>query len=73
MTDEDYCELNGVVVRQSAELPYKCGGVCYHDEDGREYILINLYCSPEKQKRSFRHEVRHLRRGEMYDIRYREY
>ena len=73
MTDEDFCALNNVIVRTSAELPAGVGGACYHDEDGNEFILINLYCSPEKQKRSFRHEVRHLRRGEMYDVHYVEY
>lgn len=73
MTDEDYCELNGVIIRPTTALPRSVGGTCYHDEEGREYILINLYCSPEKQKRSFAHEVRHLRRGEMYDVYYHEY
>ena len=73
MTDEDYCEMNGVFVRTSTELPASIGGLCYHDDDGNEYILINSYCSPEKQKRSFAHEVRHLRQGDPYDIYYVEY
>ena len=73
MTDAEYCQINNIIIRTSTELPARVSAVCYHDEDGNEFILVNNLCSPEKQKRSLAHEVRHLRRGEMYNAHYREY
>ena len=73
MTDEEYCELNHVIVRPSDELPPSVGGTCYHDEDGTEVILINARRCPDKQRASFAHELRHIQRGDGWNPAYLEY
>ncbi len=55
------------------DLPHRIKGLCYHDNDGNEYITINARLSTEQQRIVFRHELRHIRRREMYDLNYKEY
>lgn len=73
MTEEEYCELNHVIVRPSDELPASVGGACYHDEEGTEYILINVRRCPDKQRMSLAHELRHIQRGDGWTAAYNEY
>lgn len=37
------------------------------DEDGYASIFINEQLAPEARKRAFMHELRHIRRGDMYN------
>lgn len=39
------------------------------DQDGFPSIYINDSLSPEAKKRAFMHELRHLRRNDMYNDR----
>ena len=51
MTDDDFCEMNNVIQRISTELPATVNAICYHDDDGNPYMLINAKCSIEQQKK----------------------
>ena len=55
------------------DLPCSVRGFCYHDLDGNAYIVLNSRMSKAQQKQTWRHEYRHIIRGEMYDPSYREY
>ena len=55
------------------DLPTSVRGLCYHDNDGEEYIVLNARLTREQNVRTFRHECRHLERGDMYDPTYDEY
>lgn len=73
MTDEEYCELNHVTFRISTELPPSVRALTYHDQDGNEFVLINDLCCPAQKKKSAAHELEHIKRGEQYDIEFKEY
>lgn len=73
MTDEEYCELNNVIVRPSYEMPASVGGTCYHDEEGTEFILINVRRCPDKQQQSLVHELRHIQHGDGWNPWFIEY
>lgn len=55
------------------DLPCTVRGFCYHDDDGNAFIVINARMSRAQQKQTFRHELRHIRTGQLYDPAYREY
>ena len=54
-------------------LPVHIHGFCYHDEDLNPCIVLNARDTAERQKKTYRHEMRHIEKGEMYDTSYREY
>ena len=47
-------------------LPEEVGGVVAPNEDGTYSIYINAGHSPERQRKSYRHEVRHITDGDFY-------
>ena len=55
------------------DLPTSVRGYCYHDDDGEEYIILNARLTREANQKSFRHEMEHIERGDMYDMDYHEY
>lgn len=55
------------------DLPTSVRGYCYHDDDGEEYIILNARLTREANQKSFRHELEHIKRGDMYDMDYHEY
>ena len=55
------------------DMPCSIRGFCFHDEDGVPFIVINARMSVAQQKQTYRHELRHIDRGEMYNASYREY
>ena len=55
------------------DMPCSIRGFCFHDEDGVPCIVINARMSVAQQKQTWRHELRHIDRGEMYNASYREY
>ena len=55
------------------DLPTSVRGFCYHDDDGEEYIVLNARLTREANQKSFRHELEHIKRGDMYDMDYHEY
>ena len=73
MTNDDYVELNNIICRTTTLLPGGVKACTYHDEDGNEYVVVNDYCNPKARRASADHELRHIRRGEMYKPDYIEY
>lgn len=55
------------------DLPTSVRGLCYHDDDGKEYIILNARLTREQNMKSFDHEQLHLVNGDMYDESYNEY
>ena len=54
-------------------LPTSVRGFCYHDDDGEEYVVLNARLTREANRKTFDHERRHIRRGDLYDGNYIEY
>ena len=54
-------------------LPTSVGGFCYHDDDGNCFMILNARLTRERNGESYLHELRHIDRGEMNDLNYREY
>ena len=55
------------------DMPCSIRGFCFHDEDGVPFIVINARMSVAQQKQTYRHELRHIVHGDMFDPAYREY
>ena len=55
------------------DLPTTVRGFIMLGEDFQPCIIINSRLSREQQKRTYRHELRHLRRDEMFNESYHEY
>ena len=73
MTKAEYIEKNNIRTIVDPSLPSTVGGFCYHDLDGNEYFVVNDKLDPFRRRKTADHELRHIRRGEMYDMTYREY
>ena len=68
MTDEyDECMI------RLMNLPVKIRGFCYHDDDGRAFVILNARLTRELNQGSCLHELQHIERGDMYNETYREY
>lgn len=55
------------------DLPASVRGFCYHDDDGSPYIVLNARLSEEARRRAYRHEMKHIESGDMYNSDYTEY
>lgn len=55
------------------DLPVSVQGFCFHDDDGQPVVVINSRLSVERRRKAYRHEVEHIRKGEMDDPNYNEY
>lgn len=55
------------------DLPTTVRGFIMLGEDFQPCIIINSRLSREQQKRTYRHELRHLRSDEMFNESYHEY
>lgn len=58
---------------QLMDLPTTVRGFCYHDSEGEEFVILNSRLTREINQRTWLHERRHIRRGDMYNKKYREY
>ena len=56
-----------------ADLPTSVRGLCYHDDDGEAYIVLNSRLSREQNQLTYEHECKHITNSEMYDMNYNEY
>lgn len=63
----------GEIQTRLENLPTCIRGLCYHDDDGRCYVILNARLTREANAGSYDHELGHITRGEMYDPTYREY
>lgn len=66
---DEYDEVRVLV----EDLPYSVRGVCYHDDDGNDYIILNSRMPREIQRRTYAHEMRHILHGDMYNPHFCEY
>jgi len=55
------------------DLPVHVRGFVCLGSDFEPIIVINARMSKEQQLRTYRHEIKHLQRGEMYNVNYHEY
>ena len=55
------------------DLPTSIRGFCYHDDDGEVYIVLNARLTREANRRTYDHERRHIRRGDLDNVEYIEY
>ena len=54
-------------------LPTSVRGLCYHDDNGDEYVILNARLTREQNLKTFDHEQKHIERGELYEPTYNEY
>lgn len=55
------------------DLPVSVKGFVFHDDDGQPVVVLNSRLSAEKRMKAYRHEVEHIKNGDMYDTTYDEY
>jgi len=55
------------------DLPTSVRGFCYHDDNGEEYVILNARLTREQNRKTLRHEKKHIARGDMYEPNYIEY
>lgn len=55
------------------DLPVHVRGFVCLGSDFEPIIVINARMPREQQLRTYRHEIKHLQRGEMYNVNYHEY
>lgn len=55
------------------DLPTKIKGFVYLDSTFTPCIVLNARMPREIQKKTYRHEIQHIRRGELTDTDYKEY
>lgn len=54
-------------------LPSGCRGFCCLGSDYFPIIIINQNMTREQQCKTYRHEMKHIQSGEMFDPSYQEY
>lgn len=55
------------------DLPVHVRGFVCLGSDFEPIIIINARMSREQQMRTYKHEIKHLQCGEMYNVNYHEY
>ena len=55
------------------DLPVKIHGFVCLGSDYEPIIVINARLSRAQQLRTYLHEIRHIKRGDMYNTNYHEY
>lgn len=56
-----------------AKLTGNVRGFCCLGSDYEPIIVINDDLSPQQRRKTYEHEMEHIRRGEIYDITFKEY
>ena len=55
------------------DLPTSVRGLCFHDDNGEEYIVLNSRLTREQNRKTWEHERKHMADGDMYEPTYIEY
>ena len=55
------------------DLPVHVRGFVCLGSDFEPIIVINARMTREQQLRTYKHEIKHLKHGEMYNVNYHEY
>ena len=56
-----------------ADLPTSIRGFVFLGDDGEPVIVVNSRLTREQNRKTFRHEKRHIRRGDLTNKDYKEY
>lgn len=56
-----------------ADLPTSVRGMVFLGEDGEPVIIVNSRLTREANRKTFRHEKKHIKSGELHDPTYHEY
>ena len=54
-------------------LPTSVKGICFHDNDGEAYVILNARLTREQNRTTYDHEQDHITRGDLWDTNYNEY
>ena len=54
------------------DLPTSVRGFCFLGEDGEPVIVVNSRLTREQNRRTFRHERKHIRKNQLTDQNYKE-
>ncbi len=63
-------EENEVILQ---DLPTSIRGFVFLDEDGEPKIVVNSRLTREANRKTFRHERRHIKRNQLSEPTYNEY
>lgn len=55
------------------DLPTSVKGFVYVDSTASYVIVLNSRMPKEIQRKTYRHELKHIRKGEVYNMNYMEY
>jgi len=66
-------ELFGPIPVILKKLTGNVRGFCCLGSDFEPIIVINDDLSPEEKRKTYDHEMEHIRKGEIYDAEYDEY
>jgi len=55
------------------DLPTSVRGFVFLDENGEPVIVLNARLSFEQNRKTFRHEKKHIQNNELHDQTYKEY
>ena len=54
-------------------LPTSVKGICFHDNEGEAYVILNARLTREQNRTTYDHEQEHIDRGDLWDPNYIEY
>lgn len=54
-------------------LPNRIHGFCYHDDDDNVFVVLNARDSHFRNLQTLDHELRHIRRDDLHNKKYKEY
>ena len=54
------------------DLPTSVRGFCFLGEDGEPVIVVNSRLTREQNRKTYRHERKHIRKNQLTDKNYKE-
>ena len=54
------------------DLPTSVRGFCFLGEDGEPVIVVNSRLTREQNRKTYRHERKHIRKNQLTDRNYKE-
>ncbi len=62
-----------MIITRLGDFPPCIKSFIFHDDDGNILLYVNSRLSADQQKEAYEHEMRHIKRGEMYNLDFHEY
>ena len=72
MKNSEFIRKENITVRV-LDLPTTIRGFCWHDENGQEFIAVNARLTREQNKKTMKHELKHIKAGDMFNPNFNEY